>query len=113
MVEAPPAAGAPTPLLLCSLGHYHELRFAYYYNYADCDCLAYFFLGVSLGRSLLIVNWNVSSLSLPATDYIIGLFPKSSHERLCSLNRNSLISLHCASVTPGAMEYPDVPGDTT
>ena len=78
MVKAPPAASAPTPPLLCSLAQYNKLRL--HIIMLIVTVFPDFFLGVPLGRSLFIVDWNVGSLLFPATDYTIGLFPKAARE---------------------------------
>ena len=80
VVDAPHAAGAPTPPLLCSLAQCHKLRL--HDIMPIVTAFLYFFLGISLGHSMFIVNWNVSSLSLPETDYIIRLFSNDARERL-------------------------------
>lgn len=109
----PPAAGCPP--LPCFAVSFSIIRFL-------CMVLSYmlvvavfpyFFLDVPLGLSLLIVNWNVMSLSLPQTYYMIHSFQRDVHERLCSLNIISLMFLYCASVTPGNMEKPEERGNTT
>ena len=101
MVEAPPVAGATTPPLLYSLSQDHDAQFLAVCRYADRGCLPTL---LSLGRSS--ISWYVYYTT-------IGSLPKAAHDLLCSLNGNSLITLYWSSVTPGTMEYPVDPGDTT
>ena len=45
--------------------------------------------------------------------YTIGSFPNAPHDLLCSLSGNSLINLYWSYLTPGTIEHPDEPSDTT
>ena len=71
--------------------------------------------------SVFGVFWSLTVLSpIPsegqlskATSAVVGYFPTAPHDLLCPLSEKTLINLCWSSVTPGTMEFPDEPGDTT